>query len=80
MDEVILSVFKAKCVEMLKHAHKHGRPLRVTRRGTPLAAILPSRYAQADERKKLGAMRDLITTKGDIVNFSSTDDWEALHD
>ena len=75
MKTVLISEFKAKCIQMLKDVHKNRKPLTVTLRGKPLVRIEPV----ADEPKgvRLGALKGWIKIKGDIVKADFEKDWEA---
>ena len=41
MDELAISEFKATCLAVLKRVAETGRPVLVTKRGTPIARIMP---------------------------------------
>ena len=41
MDSVPISQFKARCLALLAEVERSGRPLLVTKRGKPLARVLP---------------------------------------
>ena len=40
-DEVTISKFKATCLALLAKVKRTGRPIIVTRKGEPIAAIVP---------------------------------------
>jgi antitoxin (DNA-binding transcriptional repressor) of toxin-antitoxin stability system len=62
---------------MLEKVRRTGTPLLVTRRGEPIAEILPPSPAHARE-DWLGSAVGTGTITGDIVSPVATDDWEAL--
>ena len=78
MDEIKISEFKATCLAVLARVGETGRPILVTRRGNPVAQIVPPPRDAADW---LGAMRDRGAIKGDLVEpCGSLEDWEVLTD
>lgn len=75
MDSVLISEFKAKCIQLLKTVNETGRPLLVTLRGKPLARVEPVRTAPKNQIQ-LGGMRDTLEIKTDIVHTDTASDWE----
>ena len=75
MDSVLISEFKAKCIQLLKMVNETGQPILVTLRGKPLARIEPVRPLPNDEIR-LGAMRETLEIKSDIVDSDALSDWE----
>ena len=73
MEEIKISEFKAKCIEILKRVHQRGVPVSVTLRGCPLVRIEGIK-AKADRR--LGTRKGDMQIVGDIVHFSFSEDWE----
>ena len=71
---VLISEFKAKCIQMLKEVQKNGKPLVVTRRGQPIARVEP--VTKQGKAPRLGQLKGWIKIKGDIVNTGFEDDWE----
>lgn len=47
MTSRLSSTFKAKCVEVINGVHDGGKPVVITRRGKPLAKIVPRTEPQA---------------------------------
>lgn len=67
MKQIAISKFKAKCVELLEEVGRTRRPLRVTRRGKPLAdRVPPSRVT--DRKAMIGSMKGSIKILGDIIS------------
>ena len=62
--------FKAKCLRLLENLDSRG--LIVTKRGRPVARVLPVSLPAADV---VGSMRDKIRVKGDL--FSTGIAWDA---
>jgi prevent-host-death family protein len=79
MKEVAISEFKAKCLALIDEVGKTKQPLRVTRRGKPVAEIVPPTPKQ--ERNLLGFMKGRGKILGDIVSpAADPDEWEVLRD
>ena len=67
--------FKARCLKILDDVAERGETVVVTKRGKPVARVTPV----APERRPLkGRWRGLGETLGDIVEFDTSDDWNAL--
>jgi antitoxin (DNA-binding transcriptional repressor) of toxin-antitoxin stability system len=72
MTEMSISQFKATCLAV----RRTGVPVRVTRRGEPMADILPP-GPNADSQW-LGCLSDSIEIEGDIVGpIGAFDGWEV---
>jgi len=62
-----ISEFKAKCFTFIHRVKKTGQPLLITRRGEPIAQVVPP----PEEKKPggwLGCMRGTGTIVGDLVS------------
>jgi prevent-host-death family protein len=78
MHEIAISKFKAKCLSLLEEVNKTKMPLRVTRRGIPLADVVPA-SPDAEERTWIGSMIGTLKITGDIVSpVIEPEDIEAL--
>jgi prevent-host-death family protein len=79
MNDVSISEFKAKCLGLIEQVHKTRQPLRITRRGRPVAEVIP---AGPDSRRKfLGDMIGTAKIVGDIVSpIIDVDEFEAYRD
>lgn len=77
MTEMLISVFKARCVEVLNAVQAGGEPVVVTRRGRPLARIVPL-VESSRQQRQLGASRGEVIILGDIVHAGFEEDWESL--
>ena len=42
MNEISISEFKAKCLGLIDEVQKTRQPLRITRRGKPVAEVIPA--------------------------------------
>lgn len=80
MEEISISRFKATCLAVLERVRRTGRPVLVTRRGEPVAQVVPP---PAPDRSPswLGAMRGSGRILGDVIGpVSEEDEWEVLRD
>jgi prevent-host-death family protein len=81
MRTMAVGEFKAKCLAVLKEVDVTGQPLLVTKRGKPLARILPPEEQTATEAPEaiFGCLRHLGTIHGDIASSAFTDEeWERM--
>src|SRR4029077_15613856 len=65
--EIAISKFKAKCLSLLQEVSKTKTPLRVTRRGKPIADVVPA-SSEGDERSWIGSLSGSVEIVGDIVS------------
>jgi len=80
MEEVAISVFKAKCLALLDQVRKTKKPIRITRYGKPVADVVPAAPA-ARKRSWLGSMAGKMEIVGDIVSpVIDLNDFEAWRD
>ncbi len=80
LEEVAISEFKAKCLSLLDQVNKTKKPLRVTRRGKPIADVVPPAEKTTD-RDWIGSMADTMRITGDIVSpVIDLDEIEAMRD
>jgi prevent-host-death family protein len=80
MREVSISEFKAKCLSLLDTVNKTKTPLRVTKRGKPIAEVVPV-TPETDRASWLGCMAGTAQILGDIISpATDPEDWEVLRD
>mgnify|MGYP000489449142 CR=1 FL=1 len=72
-----ISKFKATCLAVLERVRRTGRPLLVTKRGVPIAQVVPA-PREEPARGAFGAMRGTAEELGDIVEPLPEEEWEAL--
>jgi len=78
MEQIAISEFKAKCLALLEQVQKTKAPLRITRRGKPIAEVIPP-SPTTDRADWLGSMAGTVDILGDIVSpVIEESDWEAL--
>jgi prevent-host-death family protein len=76
MKTVSISEFKARCLALIESVRVRGVPLTVTRRGVPVARVLPP---PRGDGSWLGRHRDDCSIVGDIVApVLDSRDWDAL--
>ncbi len=78
MDTMPISHFKATCLAVLERVRKTGEPLLVTKRGKPIAQVIPPPSPAPAEESRFGCMRGSLEIVGDIVQPLPEEDWEAL--
>ena len=77
MTTLLVSEFKMKCLAVLDRVHTDGETVLITRRGKPLAKVVPAAGAGAG-RRPLGALAGEASSKGDLVHAGFGGDWESL--
>jgi len=73
--------FKAKCLAVMAEVNATGRPVLVTKRGKPLARVLPLEEQTQQESPEaiFGCLRHMGAIAGDIVSSEFTDEeWERM--
>jgi prevent-host-death family protein len=66
IQEIAISKFKARCLSLLQEVSKTRTPLRVTRRGKPIADVIPA-SSEGDERSWIGSLSGTVDIVSDIV-------------
>jgi prevent-host-death family protein len=76
MKETTLPVteFKAKCLRLLDQVARQGDSLVITKRGRPVARVVP---VSAATRPLRGSWKNVFKANGDLVQFDVTEDWES---
>lgn len=79
MQAVAVGKFKQTCLRLLEEVRQTGRPILITKRGRPIAQVVPApRSLTASWR---GSMRDRGKVLGDILSpASEPKDWGAVDD
>jgi prevent-host-death family protein len=78
VEEMAISKFKATCLAVMERVRRTRRPVRITRRGKPVAEIVPPTPVAAPG-DWLGSMAGTVEILGDIVAPASDEsDWEVL--
>jgi prevent-host-death family protein len=80
MQEIAISVFKAKCLAILQRVEETKEPIRITRHGKPVAEVIPASQT-VDRAAWIGSLKGKIKILGDIVSpVIDLDEIEALRD
>jgi prevent-host-death family protein len=78
MQEISISDFKAKCLAVLDRVKRTGRPILITRRGVPIAEVVPP-HPRERPPTWLGCMSGSIRILGDVIAPAADEgEWEAL--
>ena len=78
-QHVAISEFKAKCLSLVDQVNKTKTPLVITRRGVPVAEVVP--VTPERSANWLGSMEGTAKIIGDIISpVIDLDDIEALKD
>ncbi len=77
VQQLNISEFKAKCLRLLDETGKRGVEYTITKKGQPIARVVPIRTRFGSLR---GSLKGLAEIKGDIVHFDTSEDWEVLKD
>ena len=72
IQAVAAGEFKAKCLKLLDGVAATGQPLTITKRGRPVAQVVP----MPGQRVLFGAMKGSVLMPRDVV-APVGDDWEA---
>lgn len=78
VESISISVFKATCLGVLKKVQETGRPILVTRRGSPVVQISPPPVLPPAEHW-LGSMREQGQILGDVIS-PLDETWEVTED
>ena len=73
MKTVLISEFKAKCIDLLKNVQKTKEPLIVTLRGEPIARVEP--IEPPKKQVRFGTLKGWMEIKGDIIHSDMEKDW-----
>jgi prevent-host-death family protein len=80
MESVTISKFKATCLALLDRVKRTGQPILVTRRGEPIAEIVPAKRS-SDRSPWVGSLVGTGRIVGDTVApGANPDEWEALRE
>lgn len=68
--------FKANCLKIMDEVEKTHDPVVITKRGRPVAKLVPVERPGTKRKPLFGYMADEATILGDVVNMPKTI-WEA---
>jgi prevent-host-death family protein len=69
------SEFKAKCLALLDEVARTRQPVVITKRGKPIADVVP--HKPASKRELFGVLKGRVEIVGDIISPIDVE-WEAL--
>lgn len=75
MKSMAVSEFKAHALQVLGQVAKTREPVLVTKRGKPLAEVVP--FRTSDERPVPGGLSDTLVFEKDIVSPIGESLWDA---
>jgi prevent-host-death family protein len=71
-NQVTAAEFKAKCLRLMDEVAKRGTPLVITKRGKPIAKLVPVEDKPIDP---FGCMAGTVKILGDIISPIDEDEW-----
>jgi prevent-host-death family protein len=73
MKKIGAAAFKAQCLTLMENVHSTRQPLTITKRGKPIAKLVP-----ADEPKDdfIGRLKGVFEVVGDL-DADPADEWES---
>jgi prevent-host-death family protein len=66
MKSIAITEFKAQCLSLLEDVSRTGEPLEITKRGKPLARVVPSAGGKA--KYPQSSLAGTVTILGDVIN------------
>ena len=72
------TTFKANCLALLDEIQDQGGSITVTKRGRPVATVVPARNRPWKSTK--GILAGKVKIVGDIVNFNTADLWDVVRE
>lgn len=79
MERIAVSKFKARCLALLDTVNASGRTLLITKRGRPLARIVPTQVGTGESRSPIGCMSGTAREVTEIIGPVDVP-WSALAD
>jgi prevent-host-death family protein len=77
METISAASFKATCLALLDRVEKTGQSILVTKRGKPVAQLVP--VSPQGKRRLMGCMEGTAKIVGDIESPAApASDWEVL--
>ena len=73
METLSVSKFKATCLAVLKDVKEHKKKVLITKRGEPLAEIIP-----VEDKNEDIPLKKTVQFLGDIITPVAENDWEVL--
>jgi prevent-host-death family protein len=73
METLSVSQFKTTCLSVLDRVNKQKKKVLITKRGKPIAEIIPVEYLREEV-----PLKETVTFIGDILSPVAVEEWEAL--
>lgn len=80
MDTMPAGRFKATCLAILDRVKRTGEPVLITKRGKPVAQLVPPPPPETPKKGTYGCMAGTAEILGDIVEPLGEDDWEVFRE
>lgn len=77
--EIKASEFKAKCLQLLDEVLETGREIVITKRGKPMARLVPPQSATTPRNFGFGCLKGMMRIEGDVLTPLDVE-WGALSD
>jgi prevent-host-death family protein len=75
MRKIAAAAFKAKCLTLMDDVHSTKQPLLITKRGRPIAKLVP---VETGEDDFIGRLKGVFHVVGDIESpVVPPEDWES---
>jgi prevent-host-death family protein len=78
MKTIAIAKFKATCLSILEHVRKTGEPILITKRGIPIAQVLPPPHPVPNKQSAFGCMAGTAEEIEDILEVLPEEDWDVL--
>lgn len=78
MEKIAISKFKATCLAILDRVRKTGESYVITKRGVPIARVVPLRPSTPHNKSAFGCMAKMGQELGNMVEPITDVEWEAL--
>lgn len=78
MPKVTATEFKARCLALIDEVERTGEPLTITKRGRPVAQVVPLRLSKGSH--PFEALKGTLEIVGDILEPAlPPESWDAEH-
>lgn len=75
MNSMAISMFKTNALRLIDQVAKTKQPIVITKRGKPLAELIP--FYAAESTPKPGMLSDTLLFEKDLVSPLGADIWDA---
>ena len=74
---IAVSEFKARCLTFLEEVATQHHMIVITKFGKPIAKVSP---IENTKPPLLGSWKSIVQIEGDIVQFDTSEEWEAANE